>query len=1189
MVYIYTYGPVPIGDSDPGKIRKAHLQHEAERDERLSQSSGTQKSLSGWLTVRRQFIPLKSSTATFSTIPASDSSSAIIEADSDTDNVSTSKEDTESRPSSIVGTSESKSSTTNGAPTYTARIAQTYRQVMDARQARKEQPPKEYFYCVLKGSVLFLYEDEAQTNCIAAIGVDKYTVGIETPSGPFDGRDAEMFAKRNAICLRVVDGHRGINVLAKGMDGEGKEEEGMENAPWFLFNRSNIKMEDWYLALLSASALKPDTADIFSQEDMQSLVDSIDAEADPIPMRWLNAILGRLFFSAYRTEALERFIISRIMKKLSKVPRPSFLSPIVVREVNVGTSPPFFSKPMLKDLTADGSAAFEVHAVYKAKTDHPDSMIRITIATTATIPTGFKPYNVDLVLAVVLKSMEGNMVVQIKKPPSNRIWYGFTHMPKMEVEIRPVVSDRKIQIGMVLRAIEKQLKEVIAESIVIPNMDDIAFFNTSQLDIRGGIFSSARKASLVPRNETEEISDPIEISTSAEDPASATAETPALRKRRTAKSQTLSTTASLNDEGDEPLVKDSISRVETAPPTLVSGHPNRKATAIQATRKWFATTSHRPSSSLSHSPSSSNNPSQDNLLLSRSKSSEPTPTSAITPDPTGQTPRLSVTEPSTALPVSTGSSDSLDPPSSERQDLTRSSSPESNHTIGKPGVSSTATLISSLRARDKKALASQVNAARDTMKKWGVNFAAKRKAGLKPDVLDDRDPDKPAALYRPEEDEVDIPSSPQFKHSTESPGLSLQDRLNAVAHVTTSRPMRAGSTSSQQSLSGRPALASSPKFVTEKILGVSPPTGWTLGSGGPTTEVVKDAASGSTTTPATISSISKSPMTTNSKGTSNASSVSGPGIKRTQSTGPTVSMQPHAGRSMVVPRVPKRPGEVTGFGSSNSVLVQGDQEVEGQHKHETDNIAVRSNSKAMASSTSRNQDNDDDMKRSISEGEQVQVGGIEKLGPPPLPPRKESHDGTSSDLLLDHENDTNSENSTSLLSSTDARHDTKDSKTITPSHHAPPPLPARHSVPIHPANEQDQIPSVIPISPSQAPSSSFPATHSRSPQQDLPSAIEVDTTLPNPHDLLVEESNDNATVNENTTDAILPAIPAEHVIEDAPDKNIEEKVEQLPNADEDAEVDTPTTAAQEALRELVKRNEQALRAMDVAAVRENGE
>lgn len=65
-------------------------------------------------------------------------------------------------------------------------------------------------------------------------------------------------------------------------------------------------MEDWYLALTAASALKPSTADVFSPNDMQDLINVIDSEADPIPMRWLNGFLGRIFFGLYRTAAVEQ-------------------------------------------------------------------------------------------------------------------------------------------------------------------------------------------------------------------------------------------------------------------------------------------------------------------------------------------------------------------------------------------------------------------------------------------------------------------------------------------------------------------------------------------------------------------------------------------------------------------------------------------------------------------------------------------------------------------------------------------------------------------------------------------------------------------------------------------------------------------------------------------------------------------
>jgi hypothetical protein len=65
------------------------------------------------------------------------------------------------------------------------------------------------------------------------------------------------------------------------------------------------RLEDWYLALVQASSLHPSMDDVFSYEDMQDLVKTIDAEQDPIPTRWLNAILGRVFFGLYRTAFVE--------------------------------------------------------------------------------------------------------------------------------------------------------------------------------------------------------------------------------------------------------------------------------------------------------------------------------------------------------------------------------------------------------------------------------------------------------------------------------------------------------------------------------------------------------------------------------------------------------------------------------------------------------------------------------------------------------------------------------------------------------------------------------------------------------------------------------------------------------------------------------------------------------------------
>lgn len=218
-------------------------------NEKAKNAAATAKPLSGWLTVRRQFLPANATSSIFAPNMAPPLSTLGAGANPMGPEEDRSEKDDESIKSGM--TAQTASTTAAAVPTtYSARIAQTYRQMVEARQ-RKEAPPKEFLFAMLKGTVLFLYEDEAASECVAAIGVNKYVISVESKEGGrFEGKDAEMFAKRNGIVMRIQekekDAREGLPALTKSMgaggsDGITEDERESESAPWFLFSKSNTK------------------------------------------------------------------------------------------------------------------------------------------------------------------------------------------------------------------------------------------------------------------------------------------------------------------------------------------------------------------------------------------------------------------------------------------------------------------------------------------------------------------------------------------------------------------------------------------------------------------------------------------------------------------------------------------------------------------------------------------------------------------------------------------------------------------------------------------------------------------------------------------------------------------------------------------------------------------------------------
>ncbi|KAJ7201257.1 hypothetical protein GGX14DRAFT_655987 [Mycena pura] len=711
LVYFTIYTAVPVGDPDVRKKQRAQLEHNTDEVTdgpaplAPSDINDAPKTRKTWLTVRRTF----------------------------------------------------EESSDGGYVTLV-------RSFLDARSKDpKRSRPKDMWYVVLKGKVMYLYEDEAMTECEAAIELGGHDVTIY-PEGLQDG---ELFAKRNAICLKskIPPKDKALPSVTKEMHFEGidvdamvaesgagsrkaekvreaaeeearQQEAAREQAmdiatPWFIFVRSNVEMEDWYFALIHASDNPPQTPllaplqPIFQPGDLNYLVNTLDEQPDVIPMRWLNAFIGRVFFSFYRTHNLEAEIIRRLMKKLSKVKRPTFLTDINVTEVSVGNKAPTFSKPMLKELTKEGEASMEVHLQYKGE-------VRITVEATASINLGsrFKSYTVKLVLAVVLKEIEGNLLVKIKRPPSNRIWYAFTQTPRMVFDVEPIVSDRQITWSMITSTLESSMKSIIQESVVMPNMDDISFFESSGYSHRGGIWADTARREKPPTSVSQQSSDDDAGSVaSAPLPHDPSSDADASGFRGTQSAAELPVSSSPLD-GSDPSWSSSFSSGE-------------EAARLNRRRSWFSSARSddgRPLAEQDLYAEGEDAPRGRPMDMDKSQSLR----SRSTPHPSDPTPPRS----------SEGSDEShLRPPSqaSSMREHSKSNSEEYTGPASEPSTSfsksspTASSFLSTLRSRDKQAISST---AKETIRKWGANWSGLMKDRDSGSNAGDEVPDHGSLLSR---------------------------------------------------------------------------------------------------------------------------------------------------------------------------------------------------------------------------------------------------------------------------------------------------------------------------------------------------------------------------------------------------------------------------------------------------------
>ncbi|KAK6330922.1 hypothetical protein TWF718_003117 [Orbilia javanica] len=350
---------------------------------------------------------------------------------------------------------------------------------------------KNVFFVVLRHGHLMLYDDMEQVEVRHVISLTHHTVSIYGGEGEVIP-EGELYIKRNAIRLsrRETGSSKATSTPSK---------------PFFLFAENCSDKEDFYFALVKNQEREeskdgqtsPSKPLGFETKHIISLVQRLHSTEEDLQTRWLNGLVGRIFLALYRTSEVEEHIRSKVTKKIARVKRPAFMSNIIVQKIDCGEGAPFITNPKMKELTADGEFSVEGDVKYAGN-------FRIEISTVVTLSLGnrFKPRQVPLVLAVVFKKLEGHAILRLKPPPSNRFWFTFSEMPKMDIAVEPIVSSRQITWNLVLRPIENRIKEVIAETLVSPNWDDLPFIPTDTEPLRGGLWECMKAGSWKEAAET---------------------------------------------------------------------------------------------------------------------------------------------------------------------------------------------------------------------------------------------------------------------------------------------------------------------------------------------------------------------------------------------------------------------------------------------------------------------------------------------------------------------------------------------------------------------------------------------------------------------------------------------------------------------------------------------------------------
>lgn len=326
------------------------------------------------------------------------------------------------------------------APTINLAILQQMRQSLSR--------PEGVYFVVLQRSALYLYDGEGQEKCLGVTTIEGFKVDIFPHTLLLD----EIFRKESPIRIRSMTG----NIL------------GDFSSTIYFYAANASEKEDWFMILRRASgSVLPELQQARLDLDFdgfmgdhgeiyKSLGEDLDGTG-----KLFSALVARVLFNIHRAAEIDRLIREKFARRTETIPKPFFIGELVLEEVDIGRRAPIISNGRLHSLSHHGELVGSIDIFYPGGLS-----LKISTAITS-------PLLIPIVVSVKVNRLAGRLMLKIKPPPSDRLWFGFYRLPDYDISIEPVVSNVALTWGPIQAAILKKVEEAMLEYVVLPNMDDI--------------------------------------------------------------------------------------------------------------------------------------------------------------------------------------------------------------------------------------------------------------------------------------------------------------------------------------------------------------------------------------------------------------------------------------------------------------------------------------------------------------------------------------------------------------------------------------------------------------------------------------------------------------------------------------------------------------------------------------------